>query len=168
VSYCVSTSVESKTNYLANRFSKPATEEQAACEPPPGTEKDPESTDTTAVTESRLWMKTVIDIIHDDIQSRARTRDNTSDDAPTTVSACSSIQGRSFRQDSNQSARGEKKRDSQETNRIQNFLVDTSYTALEAAPEEECSSPEDARRRIAAQLEEFDVFFEDGGEKKPS
>ena len=112
----------------------------------------------TSITESRLWMKTVIDVIHDDIQNRS--------DSLTSSSHESARVG-SSRHGSTSSSSARKEKDAQGLKRIENFIADMADVALASLTIEESTATTDAKRRTAAKLDEFDEVFE-GAEKSKS
>jgi hypothetical protein len=97
-------------------------------------------------------MKTVIDAIHEDIQNRSRSEQET-------TSPQSSQNG------SSHSSGAEKKKDSRELKRIESFMADaTDITALIDGDIDEDA----ARRRMAEKPNEFDEMFEGAGKNKTS
>jgi hypothetical protein len=104
-------------------------------------------------------MKTVIDIIHDDIQSRS--------DAQTSFSR-QSVRGEGSRRESTHSSNRERKKGLQESKRMESFMADEAGPALASLAIEEGTSTTDSKRRITVQLNEFDGMFEGFGDNKPS
>jgi hypothetical protein len=97
---------------LVNRFSSPATNKHES----PAKEKHEESSEKSQLTESYLWMKTVIDSIQEDIQNRGRSEKEIT--SP-----------RSTRHGSNHSLTGEHINDSQLMKRIESYLVEACVAA---------------------------------------
>jgi hypothetical protein len=103
-------------------------------------------------------MKTVIDVIHDDIQSRS--------DAQTSSSR-QRIRGGGSRRESTHSSNRERKKDLQELKRMEAFMADKAAPALASSAIEEDTSTTDSKRCMTVQLNEFDRIFEGVGENKP-
>jgi hypothetical protein len=97
---------------LVNRFSSPATNKHES----PAKEKHEESSEKSQLTESHLWMKTVIDSIQEDIQNRGRSEKEITSPQST-------------RHESNHSLRGKQITDSQLMKRIESFLVEACLAA---------------------------------------
>jgi hypothetical protein len=104
-------------------------------------------------------MKTVIDAIHDDIQSRS--------DAQTSSSR-QSVRGGGSGRESTHSSNRERKKDLQELKRMETFMADKAGPVLASLAIEEGTSTTDSKRRITVQLNEFDGMFEGVGENKAS
>jgi hypothetical protein len=103
-------------------------------------------------------MKTVIDVIHDDIQNRSDAQTN---------SSRQSVRGGGSRRESTHSSNRERKKDLQEMKRMEAFMADKVAPALASSAIEEGTSTTDSKRRITVQLNEFDGIFEGVGENKP-
>jgi hypothetical protein len=103
-------------------------------------------------------MKTVIDVIHDDIQNRS--------DAQTSSSR-QSVRGGGSRRESTHSSNRERKKDLQELKRMEAFMADKAAPVLASSAIEEGTSTTNLKRRITVQLNEFDGIFEGVGENKP-
>jgi hypothetical protein len=112
------------------------------------------------LTESNLWMKSVIDVIHDDIQSRSQAQT----DSVKEGSSGSSFHG-SLGQSSKHSRTDDKTRDSCESKRIERFMADDS---LPVVPIEISTERTDVRRRSAQKLDELDEVFKCTEKNKPS
>jgi hypothetical protein len=97
---------------LEKRSSSPVTDKHES----PAKEKSEESSEKSQLTESHLWMKSVIDAIQEDIQNRGVTEKEIT--SP-----------RSTRHGSNHSLRGEQITDSQLMKRIESFLVEACVAA---------------------------------------
>jgi hypothetical protein len=82
----------------------------------PAKERHEESSEKSQLTESHLWMKTVIDAIQEDIQNRGKSEKE-----------ITSPQSTGHR--SNHSLRGEQITDSQLMKRIESFLVEACVAA---------------------------------------
>ena len=98
-------------------------------------------------------MKTVIDAIHEDIQNRSRSEQETT--SP-----------QSSRHGSSHSSRGEQKNDSREMKRIESFLVDAAKACMPAASIEGDIDEEEACRHIAENMDEIDEEVEGAGKNK--
>lgn len=93
------------------------------------------------LTESRLWMKNVIDAIHEDITSRRRDeKDQISENNKDKESAVSQ----------------ESKKDPKESAQIKTFMADTKLPVL---PIEDKTQVATAKRRMAEKLDEFNEAF---------
>jgi hypothetical protein len=92
---------------LVKRSSSPVMDKHKS----PAKEQQEESSEKSQLTESRLWMKTVIDAIQEDIQNRSRSEKEITSPQST-------------RHESNHSLKGEQITDLQLRKRIESFLVE--------------------------------------------
>ncbi|KAE9369967.1 hypothetical protein N431DRAFT_469841 [Stipitochalara longipes BDJ] len=123
-------------------------------------------TSSLPLTEANLWMKSVIDAVHEGIQNRSSSK-RPENDVRTMSSSRRSARGSVSGIESHNSSNARRRRDSREARRVESFLADTAEVAVPVESIEENDSTRSARYRLAAELDEFDETFESAGKNKP-